>query len=268
MQWYLSNTDEGYQYSLTAMLTKNFNRGFSGMFAYTFTEAKDITANPGSAAYSAYSSNTSTGSLNDVGLSYSNFATPHKLVGNISYRVEYANFFATTLSLTYQGYQTGRWSYTYTNDMNGDGASSDLIYIPKDATEINFVTYNGMAPAEQQAAFWSYVNHNEYLSQHKGEYAERYGHVQPWIHRFDAKILQDIFTNFGTDRRYTLQVSLDLLNVGNMINDEWGTYTYNPLANYDNVRPLVVRTYGNATTAPAFGLNATSLADFEAKTTL
>ncbi|MCK7538630.1 MAG: hypothetical protein MZV63_50550 [Marinilabiliales bacterium] len=45
----------------------------------------------------------------------------------------------------------------------------------------------------------------------------------PWMHRFDAKILQDVFTNFGTDRKYTLQLSLDLLNVGNMINDSWGT---------------------------------------------
>jgi hypothetical protein len=88
------------------------------------------------------------------------------------------------------------------------------------------------------------------------------------MHRFDAKILEDIFTNFGTNRRYTLQLSLDLLNVGNMINDSWGTYTYNPLASYENVRPLTVVSRGNATTAPTFKLNATSLSDFAAKTTL
>jgi len=72
------------------------------MFAYTYTLAKDITANPGSAAYSAFSSNTAVGSLNDPGLSYSNFATPHKLIGNISYRIEYAKHLATTISLVYQ----------------------------------------------------------------------------------------------------------------------------------------------------------------------
>ena len=125
-----------------------------------------------------------------------------------------------------------------------------------------------MTAAQQQNAFWEYVNRNEYLSSRKGDYAERYGEIQPWMHRFDAKILQDLFTNFGSDRKYTLQVSVDLLNVGNMINDSWGTYTYNALTSYENVRPLTVVNRGNATTAPTFRLNASSLDDFTKKTTL
>lgn len=264
----LSNTDQGYQYSLTAQLTKNFQNGLSGMFAYTYAMAKDVSSNPGSNAGSAWSSNVAVGSLNDPGLSYSNFATPHKLIGNISYRIEYANMFATTFSLVYQGFQQGRWSYTYYNDLNGDGNSSDLMYIPSSSTEIQFADYSGMTAAEQQAAFWDYIENNDYLSAHKGEYAERFGHVQPWLHRFDAKLLQDIFTNFGTDHKYTLQLSLDFLNVGNFINDKWGTYTYNPLASYDNVRLLRVVSGGNNTTAPVYRLNAGSLAEFEANTTL
>jgi hypothetical protein len=269
----LRNTKQGYQYSLTAMLTKNFTKGFSGMFAYTYTEAKDISANPGSSAYSAYSSNTSIGSLNDPELSYSLFSTPHKLIGSVSYKIEYAKHFATTLSLVYQGYQTGRWTYTYSNDLNGDGVTADIMYIPASATDITFVNYTPsgqplMTAADQQNAFWEYVNRNEYLSSRKGQYAERYGEIQPWMHRFDAKIIQDLFTNFGSDRKYTLQFSVDLLNVGNMINDSWGTYTYNPLASYENVRPLTVVSRGSATAAPTYRLNATSLDDFTTKTTL
>ncbi|MCE5347146.1 MAG: carboxypeptidase regulatory-like domain-containing protein [Bacteroidales bacterium] len=264
----LTNSKEGYQYSLTAQLTKNFSNGLSGMFAYTYTQAKDVTSNPGSSASSAWSSNVAVGSLNDPGLSYSNFATPHKLIGDISYRVEYAKNFATTLSLVYQGFQGGRWSYTYSNDLNGDGNSSDLMYIPKDAGELTFAAYNGMTAAEQQATFWSYVNSNDYLSAHKGEYAERFGEVEPWIHRFDAKLLQDVFANFGTDRKYTLQFSVDFLNVGNMLNDSWGAYNFNPLASYDNVRPLRVNNRGTATAAPVYTLNASSLGDFSKKATL
>jgi hypothetical protein len=261
----LSNTDEGYQYSLTAQLVKNFSNGLSGLVAYTYTMAKDVTANPGSAAASAWSSNTAVGSLNDPGLSYSNFATPHKIIGNVSYRFEYLNNFATTFSLVYQGYQTGRWSYTYSNDLNGDGNSSDLLYIPASPTELTFGTSGGMTPQEQQDAFWNYVNNNEYLSEHKGEYAGRFGHIRPWIHRFDAKIIQDIFSNFGTDHKYTIQLSVDFLNIGNFINDSWGAYSFNPLANYDNVRPLTVVTKGNAAAAPVYRLNASSLDDFKNK---
>jgi hypothetical protein len=264
----LSNTHEGYQFSLTAQLTKNFANGLSGMFAYTYTMAKDITANPGSAAYSAFSSNTAVGSLNNPGLSYSNFATPHKLVGDISYRIEYANHFATTFSLVYQGYQTGRWSYIYSNDLNGDGISSDLMYIPKTQTELQFAAYNGMTAVDQQTAFWNYVNRNKYLNSRKGQYTERYGEVRPWIHRFDAKLLQDIFTGFGGDHKYTLQFSVDFLNIGNLINDSWGTYPYNPLTSFENVRPLRVNNKGTATAAPVYTLNATSMQDFTAKTTI
>lgn len=264
----LENTKKGYQYSFTAQLTKNFSYGFSGMFAYTYTKAKDVTTNPGSSAYSAFSSNTAVGSLNDPGLSYSGFAVPHRLVGNISYRIEYAKYFATTISLVYQGYQTGRWSYTYSNDLNGDGISSDLMYIPKDKNELTFGTYKGMTPEEQQAAFWDYVSGNKYLRNHEGQYAERYGVLQPWLHRFDVKFLQDIFTDFGSDRKYTLQFSVDLLNFGNLLNDSWGAYYYNPLASYDNVRPLTVVTKGTATQVPVYRLNANSVVDFRKATTL
>lgn len=264
----LRNVRKGYQYSLTAQLTKNFNNGFSGMFAYTYTMAKDVTSNPGSSASSAFTSNTAVGSLNNPGLSYSNFSTPNKLVGSASYRIEYAKMFATTFSIVYQGYQQGRWSYTYSNDLNGDGNSSDLMYIPSSATDINFAAASGMTAVEQQDAFWAYVEGNKYLKAHEGDYASRFGEVKPWIHRFDAKILQDIFSNFGTDRKYTLQLSLDLLNIGNLLNNKWGAYTYNPLASYDNVRPLSVVTRGSATVVPVYKLNATSLDDFKAKTTL
>lgn len=269
----LTNTSEGYQYSLTAQLTKSFSNGLSGMVAYTYTMAKDLTSNPGSAAYSAYSSNTSVYSLNNPELSYSNFSTPHQIVGYASYRIEYIKMLSTTFTVSYRGNQEGRWSYTYSNDLNNDGISSDLMYIPKTDAELTFapLVVGGVTvatPAEQATAFWAYVNSNEYLSSRKGMYAERFGEVRPWIHRFDVKILQDIFSNFGSANKYTLQVSLDLLNIGNMINDSWGAYTYNPLASFDNVRPLTRAALPTTTAAPTFTLNATSVDDFNAKTKL
>jgi hypothetical protein len=264
----LENTSKGFQYSFTAQLTKNFTNGLSGMFAYTYTMAKDITSNPGSSAYSAFSSNSAVGSLNDPGLSYSGFAVPHRLVGNLSYRIEYAKHFASTVSVVYQGYQTGRWSYTYSNDLNNDGISSDLMYIPKTKDELTFGAYKGMTPENQSAAFWDYVTSNKYLRTHEGKYAERFGQLQPWLHRFDVKFLEDIFTNLGSDHKYTLQFSIDLLNAGNLLNNSWGAYYYNPLASYDFVRPLTVVTKGTASTVPVYRLNANSVENFRTLTTL
>jgi hypothetical protein len=55
-----------------------------------------------------------------------------------------------------------------------------------------------------------------------------------------VKVLQDLFVNFGKSNRLTLQVSLDVLNVGNLLNDSWGCYYYNAFASYDNVMPVTV----------------------------
>lgn len=265
----LTNTNKGHQWQVTAQLTKSFANGLSGMIAYTYSVAKDISANPGSTAYSVWTSNQAVNSLNDPGLSYSNFSIPHRLVGNVSYRIAYANHLATTLGIVYQGMPFGRWSYTYSGDVNGDGsAGSDLLYIPSNPHEITFVDYNGMSAAAQSDAFFAYVADNAYLSKHQGGYAERYGHVQPWYHRFDVKVLQDVFVDFGKDNRLTLQVSLDILNVGNLLNNNWGCYYYSKMASYQNIMPLTVVSKGTVTETPTFRLNAPSLEAFKTNTQL
>lgn len=258
--------EKGYQYSFNATLSKRFEYGVSGSFAYTYTAAKDLTANPGSSASSAWSSNVAVNSLNDPGLSYSSFAVPHRLVGNIAYEVGNEKH-KTTFSLFYRGSQTGRKSFTYSNDMNGDGNTSDLIYIPNSKEELQFADMKNsdgdvtFSAADQQQAFWNYVEGNSYLSGRKGKYAQRYGYLDPWIHQFDLKITHDWYVNIGS-RKYGLQVSLDVLNVGNMFKSTWGTYKKVGLSNYDNIRPLKLAsvTSGNV---PVYQLNAASVEAFE-----
>ena len=264
----LTNTNKGYQNSLTFQLTKNLTKGFSGMIAYTYNVAKAVTSNPGSTASSAWSSNTVVSYLNDPELSSSSFAVPHRVVGDISYRFEWLKHFATTVSLFYSGSAQGRASWTYSNDMNKDGNSSDLMFIPYSKTDILFKnkTANGvtMTADEQRDAFWNLVESNSYLKSHKGKYASRYGYVEPWHNRWDFKLIQDIFTNFGSNRRYTLQLSLDVLNVGNLLNKKWGAYKSMGIQNYDNLRPLTMA--GTADGQPVYTLNANSIKAFKEST--
>jgi hypothetical protein len=237
------------------------------MIAYTYNISKDVTSNPGSSAYSAWVNNLDPFNLNDPQLSHSNFAVPHRVVGSLSYRLEYLKNLATTFSIFYEGAAQGRYSVAYSNDMNDDGGYSDLIYVPESASELNFVdVYDDgqlvMSAAEQTAAFQSYIDGDSYLNSRKGKYAERFGKVRPWKNRWDVKILQDIFTNFGTDRRYTLQLSLDIVNAGNLLNSDWGVYTRSGLSNrYSVIMPL--RYMGrDANNEPTFKLNADDVADF------
>lgn len=264
---YLTNTDKGFQNSLTVQLARNVSRGFGGSIAYTYTAAKDVTSNPGSTAASAWSSNPVVSYLNDPELGNSNFAVPHRVVGYLSYRFEWLRHFATTLSLRYTGAPQGRANWTYSNDMNNDGYSADMMYIPRSASELRFADHNytftdntgtrhnvAVTADQQSAAFQKLLDGNRYLRKHKGRYAGRFGYVEPWHNRWDFKILQDIFTNFGTNRRFTLQASLDIINVGNLLNDKWGAYKTMGSQSYDNLRPLTfVRNEGGV---PVFRLNA------------
>lgn len=263
----LENEDEGYQYSIMGQLTKRFTNGLSGMVAYTFNGAKDLTSNPGSSANSAWSSNTAVNSLNNPGLSYSGFNVPHRIVGSVSYRVEYIEHLASTFSLFYSGYNQGRMSYTYSNDLNGDGNTSDLMYIPKDINDIQFGDITAKdgsvveTAAAQREAFWSFVENDSYLNERKGQYAERFGKIEPWINRFDFKFAQEVFTNLGTSRRGTLHITLDALNVGNMINKDWGSYKEFGITNgYDNIQLLKVAGFQNG--QPVYQLNAANMDAF------
>jgi outer membrane receptor for ferrienterochelin and colicin len=260
--------EKGYQYALNAVLTKKFEYGFLGMLSYTYNVAKDLTANPGSTASSAWSNNVSVNSLNDPGLSYSSFSVPHRLTANLSYEIEYLNHLKTTLGLFYSGSHTGRISYATGNDLNNDGNSSDLLYIPASKDELLFadiltnevVTYS---KEDQAADFWNYIEGNAYLSSRKGKYVERYGDLKPWLNRFDFKVTQNFFARLGS-QRYDVQVSLDILNVGNLMNPEWGIYKQNALANNDNIRPL---SYAGVTQdkRPIYQVAANNTADFRAK---
>ena len=83
----------------------------------------------------------------------------------------------------------------------------------------------------------------------------------PWVHRFDFKIMQDFNLNIGS-RRYGLQVSLDILNVGNLFNSGWGVEKANGLASFGNIRLL--KTAGvTADKKPVYQVNAANKALFE-----
>jgi len=261
----LENADLGHQYSLMAQITKKFSKGLMGTFAYTYSGAEDLTTNPGSSANSAWSSNTAVNSLNNPGLSYSGFTVPHRLVASVSYRVEYVKHLASTFSFFYVGYNQGRMSYTYSNDMNGDGNTSDLMYIPKDKNDITFIDITSkdvtITAQQQLDAFWSYLEGDSYLSNNKGKYAERFGKLEPWYNNIDFKFAQEIFTQIGASRRGTLELTLDIVNVGNMLNSTWGTYkTFGITNGYDNIQ--LVKTAGFQNGAPVYQLNAASIQSF------
>lgn len=256
----LANTDKGHSYTATFGLSLPSLKGFSGSVYYTHTGAKDITGNPGSSASSAWSNNYSVNDPNEQLLGISQFALPHRVIANISYRKEYLKNLGTTVSLFYEGANQGRFAYTTGGDLNLDGVTLDLLYIPQDAQELNFapIAATSKSPAfsveQQRAAYEEFVSNSKVLKNSKGDYVERNNGLMPWLNRFDFRLLQDIFTNVG-GRRNTLQLSMDIQNLGNLFNSEWGvsdqlnggsSFNYS-LLNVASVSPAGVPTFNMIT---------------------
>lgn len=224
----LDNDTRGYSASFNAMVTAEPIKDLNLMFSYTHQWAKEITGLPGNQAHSTWQGLYAVDGPNNAELHNSEYLTPNKLIASLTYRKDYGKYFGTSVGLYYAAYTSGMYNYYYSNDMNGDNVSSDLMYIPRTKDELKFVDKNGFTAAEQADAFWRFVEQDKYLSAHKGEYAEAYGASLPWVHRFDLKVTQDFRLRAGK-AIHTLQLSFDVLNIGNLLKSSWGvTQTTSP----------------------------------------
>lgn len=232
----LSSRPYGANTSVTLKIEQPLKKGISWMIAYNFGSTKDYSSSS-TIAFSSFTSTRTVNGNNLPGYSYSDNDTRHRVIGNITYRKEFAKAAALQISLYGQSQSLGRFSYGYSNDMNLDGISgNDLLYIPKDQSEMNFDAITGATPftvQQQKDAFEAYIQNNSYLKNHRGEVAKRNGVLQPMLTRFDLSAMVEIFKNIGK-QRHTIQFRGDIFNIGNMIKNSWGvahvTNTTSPLA--------------------------------------
>lgn len=221
----LTNSDtKGTAFSATFGAVMRTWKGLSGSAFYTYSEAKEISANAGSSASSAWQASPTVDSPNQQDLSISNFAIPHRVVANVSYTIK-----NTTLGVYYTGSHQGRFSYYYSNDVNGDGIANDLMYIPNvgETTKFANITSGSGASAvtlftaaQQQAAFDQFIADNG-LEKYRGQILPRNEFLLPWLNRVDIRIAQSLFTDM-VQKGDKVQITLDVLNFGNLINSEWG----------------------------------------------
>ena len=133
----------------------------------------------------------------------------------------YAGKYKTTFGMFYEGRSGKPYSWTYANDLNGDNISgNDLMYIPK-GPQSGEVVFAGDTPANHpnEDRFWSIVNANQELADAKGSLVKRNGSTSPVVHNFDVRISQEVP---GFAPKHKGVISLDIFNIGNLINKEWG----------------------------------------------
>jgi hypothetical protein len=220
----LTNQSIGRNYLFSVSVTKPMSHGFQFKSAYSYGVTKN-TVDPGSIASGSWTGNAIVSDANSPDLGYSSNSPGHRFFISGSYTGQYFGWGATTVGVYFNAYTGGNTSYIYSGDANSDGATNDLIYIPKSTSEMNFATLTTggktFTPADQAAAFDAYINQDAYLSKHRGEYAQRGAVFYPLIKRMDLSVTQDVFHSIK-GMRHSGQIRLDITNVGNLLNHNWG----------------------------------------------
>lgn len=216
-----TNTDIGRTFNMTLELKRNWSNGLYATIAYNYLDAQDASSIDAEISSDAYDRNPAFGHVNKAVLAPSIYGNKHRVVGTINKTFTYSGGkHATTLSLFLEYAKGGRFSYTYSGDLNNDGSGlNDLIYVPT-SSDLSAMAFTGTVAQQtsQRAALEQYINQDEYLAGRRGQYAEKYALLNPWYSRYDFRLLQDYKFSNGN----SIQFSLDILNVGNFISSDWG----------------------------------------------
>jgi len=241
-----TNTKEGYQFNFTFQLQQIFKNGYSAMVAYNYLKSYDASSISAEISGDAFDRNPSLGNVNVARLTPSAYGNKHRVMAVVSKKFDYGkdNNMSSAISIFGNWYSGNKYSYVYGGDINNDGANTnDLMYVPTDG-EINrmnfesFVDVNGnpIDAYTQRNAFQSFIKQDKYLNSLRGCYTEKYAAESPWFSTIDLKLLQD-FKIHNTNN--TVELSLDIINIGNLLNSNWGVREYASATGY--YQPLSVQ---------------------------
>lgn len=234
----LANQAIGNSWVASLSLERPFNNGLFLKAAYSYGESRN-TVDPGSIAAGTWFGNPIERDPNNPRLALSSNFMGHRVFATASYSKDFFKFGNTSFSIFWEGRTIGNGSYVFGGDLNNDGGTSnDLIFIPRDLNDMNFQQYTAsgrtFTAAEQAAAWEAYIQQDKYLSANRGNYAERGAVIMPMVYRADFSFAQQLFTNIK-GKKNALEFRVDILNVGNLLNQDWGIgQTFN------STQPLVV----------------------------
>ncbi len=220
-----NENSSGFAHAITLGLEQRFGRSVALSGSYSFNHSDDVQSLESGDALVNFASNPIGYDPNMMTRRPSAFNRPWKAVGTMQARLPERWTGGTELSLLYIAEAGHAYSYVYADDINGDGypgpgvqldASNDLLYVPENVSDIraSFGTY---------MLFSDLIEKEPCLKEARGMILQRNACRAPESHRLDLKVTQPV-----TLGRYQLQLTGSVLNVLNLIDDEWGRVVYVP----------------------------------------
>ena len=222
---YMTNSNAGYAATGTLQIQK-VTKNFVGTFAYTRQVAYDA-AVTGSTAATMWGSKATSANPNEFVAGLSNNYLPNRIIASMIYKKEFSKNLLSSIGLVYEGAPNYTTSYLVSGDLNNDGQNNDLMFVPKDASQIKLENGSVASDKRDQATLWNQLNtfieNNPYLSTRRGQFAERNAYVLPWTHKLDLNFTQDIRFTTGKDK-HTIRLTADIYNFSNLLNKDWGVF--------------------------------------------
>jgi hypothetical protein len=223
-----TSTDKGESRVETVSLKYPMTRGFSWSASATHTYSTEVSNLTSSTSSSNYGARASFNPNENVAAN-SAYLVKNRINSSVSFEKAFLAGYKTRFGLFYEG-RTGKpFSWTYKNDLNGDGINSnDLMYIPKafGSGEVTFAGDTATSHANEQR-FWDIVNANKALKNAAGGVVGRYSDFSPWTNSFDMRISQELPGLFARNKG---RIDFDIFNVGNLLNKKWGHINEIPFA--------------------------------------
>ena len=215
-------TSKGGGDAITLSIGQPTTAGFGWSLAYTKTEAKDVSPLTSSTSASNWS-NRNIFNPNEEIAANSNYLVKDRINASLSWSKAFVSNYRTSVGVFYEGRRGKPYSWTYLNDLNGDGiGGNDLMYIPSapGSGEVIFRGRSGTeTSAQAETAFWDIVNANPGLASAKGGLVGRNNNYAPWVNNFDMRLSQEL-PGFMKDHK--VSITFDILNFGNLLNKKWG----------------------------------------------
>ena len=247
----LSNTNQGYRYSLTAQVSRKFPSGWQAMAAYTYGRSMDISNGIRNSMESNWQLNQAL-NPNSPQLAPSNFDLRHRIVADLGYEISWHQNWRTNFLLFFSAQSGQPYTYGFVNySVQNTPQQISLAYIPLRGETVNFFqsyvdkNNNAVSAEQQAAAFDAYIDGNKYLRSRRGDFTQRNGVTTPWNDDLDFHFSQDF--GLGVHSHQVITFTWDILNLTDLIDPNWGRVyfvpdTYNSTASVGLIPYIPART--------------------------
>ncbi len=235
----LTNTNQGKSSVLSLEAAKTWDVGagkFDFSLGYAYTRAKDVSPATSSVALSNWD-NMATSDVNNPELATSNYEVRHRFPLRLSWRKNLFGDNETAVNLFVERRAGLPFSFTFAGTASGltgnnadlaavtvfgdprqDNRFRQLFYVPNGPTDVLFSS--ATATGLNWALLDSWITANG-LDKYRGKIAPRNAFRSPWLTTADLQLRQEL-PGFGEGHKGVL--TIDILNVANMLNKKWGNY--------------------------------------------